>query len=102
MKDIITCIDRYKSSPALGEQVLKAVILIDKPRAGYLAQHVTGALAHGAEVEIIDKKQAHNDVWCKVTGDVKHEEEILHQEGWCKRQFLENEGKSYFEQEWNK
>ena len=97
--DTITTIDRYKSSPAYGQKVWPAVILLDKPRAGYdPKQHITGAVAHGQEVEIVDKQQAHDDLWCLVRCDIEHEGEVYHQEGWCKRQLLENEGASYFEE----
>ena len=95
--DTITTIDRYKHSPAYGKNVWPFAPLLDKPRAGYKAEHLTGAIAHGQEVEIIEKQQAHDDVWCHVRWDVEHEGENYHQEGWCKRQFLVNEGASYFE-----
>ena len=102
MTDTINLIDRYKSSPAFGVQVMDFAPLLDKPRTGYKPENITGAVAHGQAVEIIEKKQEHNDVWLLVSCDIEHDGENYHQEGWVKRQLLENEGKSYFEQEWNK
>ena len=97
MTDTICLIDRYKASPAFGKQTLPFVALLDRPRRGYLAIHMTGACGHGAEVEILEKKQDNKEVWCKVRGSITVEGEERIQEGWCKILFLEREGLSYFE-----
>ena len=97
MKDKICLIDRYKASPAFGSQTLPFVSLLDRPRRSYFAQHMTGACGHGAEVEILEKKQDNKEVWVKVRGSVMVEGKERIQEGWCKILFLEREGLSYFE-----
>jgi hypothetical protein len=97
MSDTITCIDRYKASTAFGTQVLPFASLLDRPRQGHEAKHLTGALAHGAKVEVIDKRQDNGDIWCKVSATVTHEGKEYVQTGWVKRQFLQNEGAAYFE-----
>lgn len=95
--DTITCIDRYKYSPAYGERILPFATLLDRPRTLYTAEQMTGAVGHGFAVEILEKKQDNGDLWCKVRAtDVKDEQTYI-QEGWVKRQFLEREGESYFE-----
>ena len=102
MTDTITTLDRYKNSPSAGAVLEMVVALIDKPRAGYTHESITGAVAHGQVVKVLDKQQAHSDIWCKVACDPEKDGVVYHQEGWCKRQFLEVEGESYFDQEWNK
>jgi hypothetical protein len=99
MKDKITLIDRYKVSPTYEKQITAVALLLDKPREGMIiAGNVTGAVGHGQEVEILEKKQDNKALWCYVTCEVEHEGKAYPQKGWVKRQFLENEGASYFEE----
>ena len=87
--DKICGIDRYEHSPTYGEQVVDVAILWIRPGAPFKDVSVSGAIKHGDAVEVLEKKQYKQELWCKVSC-TKYADE---QAGWLKATLLEEEGK---------
>ncbi len=67
--DTICLIDRYRHSPTRGEQMAEAVLMFKKIKPGVPeATNLGGALPHGAEVTILDKRLKGGVLWVKCTG----------------------------------
>ena len=65
------------------------VINLWKSKLGIMvADNLTGALAHGSEVEVLSKD---TDGWYKVSADVEHEGKTFHQEGYVMNSLIKRE-----------
>ena len=65
------------------------VINLWKTKLGiFNADNLGGALAHGTEVEVLNKD---NDGWYKISADVKHEGKTYHQGGYVRNTLIKRE-----------
>lgn len=88
--DTICGKDRYENSPSFGQEVVEIVILWKRPGDNItdLAK-VSGAVAHGDPVEVLDKKLYKRTLYAKI----KCDKYPTTQEGWVSSVFLEGLGK---------
>ena len=86
--DTITGIDRYEHSPDRGKLVVEAVILWRRPGIEAAAEHVTGAVAHGDEVEVLRTVKRDGGVYARV----KTDKYPNRQSGWMRATLLEKLG----------
>ena len=96
--DHVWGIDRYASSDERGELVTPVILLWSAPDAAVIGDNLTGALEHGAEVEVLDKKYEGGEMWYHVRAKHKTKrvkglkrlfvEYIEYQEGWVRGTML--------------
>ena len=72
---------------------MRVILLWKRPGAAVNEKNLTGALAHGHEVEILDQTQHDKRMFYLVTATVEGKE----QKGWVAGTLLEETGKQEFE-----
>lgn len=86
--DHICGIDRYQHSGYYGIQVLEVVILWNKAKAAMAREgNVSGALAHGAEVEILRERTV-SKLTFSLVEETKPPNEQKPQKGWVRNTLL--------------
>ena len=88
--DTLYGIDRYKDSPMFGKLVVPEINLWKKSGS---KGKIIGTLQHGTAVEIVDKDQVNNFMFCKVRGSRQRGTPIT---GWCRASLLKDAGESEF------
>ncbi|MBW2674607.1 MAG: hypothetical protein JRD89_14550 [Deltaproteobacteria bacterium] len=86
--DEICGFDRYTNSIRRGELEVPIALLWKRPGCKAVAKNLTGALAHGEAVEILEKKQVKRTTYIRVRG-IGHDEK---QKGWVSPSLLLDEG----------
>jgi len=95
--DQVWGIDRYQNSPYYGQVVTETVHLWNEAGAKMLAANMTGALAHGAFVRVLNKRTVDGHDWYKCHARVEHEGKRYVQRGWVVDRMLRKRGKGAFE-----
>ena len=93
--DRIHGIDRYEHSFANGELVVPVALLWNKPGAIAKAKNLTGAVAHGCEVDVIKRKVHKKRNFFHVTTTVEGKV----QKGWISAMLLEDRGAKELKQD---
>lgn len=86
--DKVWGIDRYEGSPTFGLQVVPVILLWVQPGASPEKKNLTGALAHGAQVEIISEERLDDLDWFHVRSTVDGKT----QEGFVRGTLLRDRG----------
>ena len=94
--DTIWGIERTPHAVHYGELVVEVALLYHEPAAPLEASNITGALAHGSEVEVIESQEIDSALWCKVAADIEHEGQIYEQRGWLRASLLKDAGEAEF------
>jgi len=95
--DQVWGVDRYRNSPYYGQVVTETVHLWNEAGAKMLAENMTGALAHGAFVRVLAKREVDGHIWYKCHARVEHEGKVYIQRGWLVDRMLRKRGKGAFE-----
>jgi hypothetical protein len=82
--DKVCGIDRYKASSSFGELIVETILLWKRPNCEMKAGNLTGALAHGSEVEVLEWRGGKAKVVAIVEGNI--------QTGWLRTTLLEEAG----------
>jgi hypothetical protein len=88
--------DRYLNSPYYGQVVNEIIILWQAPGLPVAKENMSGALAHGSYVQVVNKAEMRGKTWYKVLCSVQHDGRNYPQVGWVSERMLLKRGRDAF------
>lgn len=90
--DTVCGVDRYQVSPTFGQLVAPVIYMWKAISAAPIAKNLSGAVAHGTQVEIVRTKEQDGKTYAFVKCDIIHNKKTYPQHGWVSAALLTNLG----------